>query len=72
VLCAYINFTSKGLIDMKRTKFSDLRNELLAKPGIAERLAATRQETDEEIRLYTLHQEEETRTPVEMKDDLTE
>lgn len=39
---------------MARTKFADLRAEALAKPGAAEKLAAARRETDEEIRLYQL------------------
>lgn len=39
---------------MARTKFADLRAEVLAKPGAAEKLAAARVETDEEIRLYQL------------------
>lgn len=39
---------------MARTKFADLRAEALAKPGAAEKLAAARLETDEEIRLYQL------------------
>jgi hypothetical protein len=56
---------------MAQTKFSDLRNELLAKPGIDERLSVARQETEEETRLYTLHQKEQTGTPIEMKDDLS-
>jgi hypothetical protein len=56
---------------MTRTKFSDLRKELLAKPGVAERLSVARQETEEETRLYTLHQKEQTGNPIEMKDDLS-
>lgn len=39
---------------MARTKFADLRAEALAKPGTAEKLAAARVVTDEEIRLYQL------------------
>jgi DNA-binding transcriptional regulator YiaG len=39
---------------MARTKFSDLRNEATAKPGAAERLAALRAETLDEIHLYEL------------------
>ena len=39
---------------MARTKFADLRAEALAKPGAAEKLAAARRETDEEIQLYQL------------------
>lgn len=43
---------------MARTKFSELRNELLAKPGVAEKLAAARLGTNEEIRLYALRHSE--------------
>ena len=39
---------------MARTKFSDLRDAVVAKPGATERLAASRVETVEEIRLYEL------------------
>lgn len=39
---------------MARTKFSDLRDDVVAKPGAADRLAALRLETLEEIRLYEL------------------
>lgn len=39
---------------MARTKFSELRNTVVAKPGAAERLAGLRAETLEEIRLYEL------------------
>lgn len=39
---------------MARTKFSDLRDQVVAKPGATERLAALRVETLEEIRLYEL------------------
>jgi predicted transcriptional regulator len=39
---------------MARTKFSELRDELLAKQGMTEKLAAARLETNEEIRLYAL------------------
>ena len=39
---------------MARTKFSELRDAVVAKPGVTERLAALRVETLEEIRLYEL------------------
>lgn len=39
---------------MARTKFSELRDDVVAKPGAPERLAALRAETLEEIRLYQL------------------
>jgi len=39
---------------MARTKFSELRDQVVAKPGAAERLAKLREETLEEIRLYEL------------------
>lgn len=39
---------------MARTEFSQLRDAVVAKPGAAERLAARRAETLEEIRLYEL------------------
>ena len=39
---------------MARTKFSELRDAVVAKPGATERLAALRVETLEEIRLYEL------------------
>jgi DNA-binding XRE family transcriptional regulator len=39
---------------MARTKFSELRAEVDARPGAAERLAEARAETLEEIRLYEL------------------
>jgi hypothetical protein len=39
---------------MARTKFSELRDAVVAKPGAAERLAGLRAETLEEIRLYQL------------------
>ncbi|MGH3371314.1 MAG: helix-turn-helix domain-containing protein [Nocardioidaceae bacterium] len=43
---------------MARTKFSELRNEVEARPGATERLAAKRAETLEEIRLYQLRHAE--------------
>jgi DNA-binding XRE family transcriptional regulator len=43
---------------MARTKFSELRKEVDARPGSAERLAAKRAETLEEIRLYELRHRE--------------
>ncbi len=43
---------------MARTKFSELRQEVEARPGAAERLAAKRAETLEEIRLYELRHRE--------------
>ena len=43
---------------MARTKFSELRKELEARPGAKERLAAKRAETLEEIRLYELRHAE--------------
>ena len=39
---------------MARTKFSELRDQVDAKPGAAERMAALRADTLEEIRLYEL------------------
>lgn len=39
---------------MARTKFSELRDSVVAKTGTAERLAGLRAETLEEIRLYEL------------------
>jgi DNA-binding XRE family transcriptional regulator len=39
---------------MARTKFSELRDDVVAKPGAPERLADLRAETFEEIRLYEL------------------
>lgn len=39
---------------MARTKFSELRKQVDARPGAAERLAAKRAETLEEIDLYQL------------------
>jgi len=39
---------------MARTKFSQLRDAVVAKPGAVERLAGLRVETLEEIRLYEL------------------
>ena len=39
---------------MARTKFSELRDDVVARPGAAERLAALRVDTLEEIRLYEL------------------
>ena len=39
---------------MARTKFSELRDAVVAKPGAVERLAGLRAETLEEIRLYEL------------------
>ncbi len=43
---------------MARTKFSQLRKQVEARPGAAERLAAKRAETLEEIRLYELRHAE--------------
>ena len=39
---------------MARTKFSELRDAVVAKPGAVERLAGLRADTLEEIRLYEL------------------
>ena len=39
---------------MARTKFSELRDQVVAKPGATERLAELRADTLEEIRLYEL------------------
>ena len=39
---------------MARTKFSELRDQVDAKPGAAERMAGLRADTIEEIRLYEL------------------
>jgi DNA-binding transcriptional regulator YiaG len=43
---------------MARTKFSELRKQVEARPRAAERLAAKRAETLEEIRLYELRHSE--------------
>ena len=43
---------------MARRKFSELRQELEARPGAKERLAEKRAETFEEIRLYELRHAE--------------
>jgi DNA-binding Xre family transcriptional regulator len=43
---------------MARTRFSELREQVEARPGAVERLAAKRAETLEEIRLYELRQVE--------------
>jgi len=43
---------------MARTKFSELREQVVAQPGAPERLAARRDETLEEIRLYELRHRE--------------
>jgi transcriptional regulator with XRE-family HTH domain len=43
---------------MARAKFSELREHVEARPGAAERLAAKRSETLEEIRLYELRHAE--------------
>ena len=43
---------------MARTKFSELRKQVEARPGAARRLAAKRAETLEEIRLYELRHAE--------------
>jgi transcriptional regulator with XRE-family HTH domain len=43
---------------MARSKFSDLREEVLARPGAAERIVQARAETLEEIRLYELRHRE--------------
>ena len=43
---------------MARTKFSELRAQLEARPGASERLAAKRAETLEEIRLFELRHNE--------------
>lgn len=43
---------------MARTKFSELRKQVEARPGATERLAAQRAETLEEIRLYELRHAE--------------
>ena len=39
---------------MARTKFAQLRDDVLVRPGAADRLAKARAETLEEIRLYEL------------------
>jgi hypothetical protein len=62
----------KEWVEMTRTKFSDLRNELLAKPSVIQRLAASRQETEEELRQHALHQEESADSPIDLKDDFAE
>jgi transcriptional regulator with XRE-family HTH domain len=43
---------------MARTKFSELREAVEARPGARERLAAKRAETLEEVRLYELRHAE--------------
>lgn len=43
---------------MARTKFSELRDTVVAKPGAVERLAGLHAETLEEIRLYELRHAE--------------
>lgn len=43
---------------MARTKFSELRTEVVGKPGAPERLRALRRSTLEEMRLYELRQHE--------------
>lgn len=43
---------------MPRRKFSELRDEVLARPGGAERLADLRAETLEEVQLYELRHAE--------------
>ena len=43
---------------MARTKFSELRKEVVARPGAAERLAGAKADTLEEIRLYELRHRE--------------
>ena len=43
---------------MARTKFAQLRDDVLARPGAADRLAKARAETLEEIRLYELRHRE--------------
>ena len=43
---------------MARTKFSELREDVLARPGASERIARARAETLEEIRLYELRHRE--------------
>lgn len=43
---------------MARTKFSELRKDVEARPGAKERLASKRSETLEEVRLYELRHAE--------------
>jgi DNA-binding XRE family transcriptional regulator len=43
---------------MPRTKFSELRDTVVAKPGAVERLAGLRADTLDEIRLYELRHAE--------------
>ncbi len=43
---------------MARTKFSELRDSVVAKPGASKRLARLRAETLEQIRLYELRHAE--------------
>ena len=43
---------------MARPKFSDLRSEVVARPGANERLVAARAETLDEIRLFELRHQE--------------
>jgi len=58
---------------MARTKFSDLRKEVMARPGASERLAQARAETLEEIRLYDLrHQEALSQVEIAGRLDVTQ
>jgi len=43
---------------MARTKFPELREEVVARPGASERIAGARAKTREEIRLYELRHRE--------------
>lgn len=43
---------------MARTKFSELRKDVVARPGAAERIAKARADTLEEIRLHELRHRE--------------
>ncbi len=43
---------------MARTKFSELRDQVVARPGATDRLAELRRDTIQEIRLYELRHEE--------------
>ena len=58
---------------MARTKFSELHDAVVAKPGATERLAALRVETLEEIRLYELrHGEAVSRVELAGRLDVTQ
>lgn len=58
---------------MGRTRFSELRDEVVARPGAKERLAGLRADTLEEVRLYELrHQEALSQVEVAGRLDVTQ